>query len=244
MAWYNSLKDLTGDVKKGATDVGHAVGTVAKNPIVDLGIGAFLGPGAAAAAKGLGTLMAPGGNLGSAALGTAEGYGLGKVGQLGKTALSSVLGTGSAAAAPGAAGAAGAASATGASPAASSGGFLDSLKSLLGKAGILGGDVLGAVNGATGGGSLVDKGLLAAAVADAAATKKRQQDLQDQGLSYATDAYSAKQPLRQQGLSLLQSQTAPDLSFLANSANPYTAAHALPTPVGPKVPVLPTTGTY
>lgn len=79
MSWYNSIRDLEGDVKKGVVGAGHAIGSVAGNPLVDAGLGMFFGPEAAAAAGGLGRLMAPGGNIGrgltGAAIGGAAGYG-------------------------------------------------------------------------------------------------------------------------------------------------------------------------
>lgn len=81
MAWYNSLRDLTGDIKKPIVGAGHAVGSIASNPFVDAGIGALFGPGAAALAGGLGHLMAPGGNLGRGAIGAVEGGAAGYAGQ-------------------------------------------------------------------------------------------------------------------------------------------------------------------
>lgn len=61
-----------GDAVKG---VGHVVGKVAANPIVDAGIAMIPGVGVpgAALAGGLGRLMAPGGNAGEALKGGAEG---------------------------------------------------------------------------------------------------------------------------------------------------------------------------
>jgi hypothetical protein len=80
-------------VTKGATDVGHAVGKVASNPLTQGALAAALaatGVGAPAAAaimagvRGGGALLTPGGNIGDglkgAATGAAMGYGASKVG--------------------------------------------------------------------------------------------------------------------------------------------------------------------
>lgn len=88
-------------VTKGATDVGHAVGSVASNPLAQGGLAAFLaatGVGAPAAAaimagmKGGGALLAPGGNIGDgiggAVKGAALGAGAAKAGDLVRGALS------------------------------------------------------------------------------------------------------------------------------------------------------------
>ncbi len=233
MAWYNSLKDLTGDIKSGVTDVGHAVGEVASNPLVDAGIGAFLGPGAAAAAKGLGTLIAPGGNVGKAAVGAGEGYLLGKGGQLVKSGVSSLLGTATPALNDGFA--SDGTTGTG-SPGGGSTGLLSTIESALSGAGGDISSVLGKLNSATGGGNGLQKLLLAAAVADQAATRERQTDLQNKGLGFATDAYNANAPLRTRGAALLAGAPAQDLSSIfTNPENPYTKS--VPSPrLGTAVP--------
>jgi hypothetical protein len=91
-------------IKKGVTDTGHFVGKVASNPLVDGAIGLIGGPAAAAAAGGLGRLIAPGGNLGTAAKGAAVGYGAGQVGslarKLGGGALAAATGGGASSPAP------------------------------------------------------------------------------------------------------------------------------------------------
>lgn len=72
MSW---LSNAWNAVKKGAVDTGHVVGEVASNPIVDAGLAMIPGVGVpvAAAAGGLGRLMAPGGNLGEGLKGAVEG---------------------------------------------------------------------------------------------------------------------------------------------------------------------------
>jgi hypothetical protein len=100
------------------------------------------------------------------------------------------------------------------------------------------------VGGLTGGnGSTLDKLLMLAGVANAAYDKKHQQDLENKAIDYSTDSYSARQPLRQQGLSLLQSQQTPDLSFLDQTSNPYVKP-ITPFNVSAKTPILPKGGTY
>ena len=105
----------------------------------------------------------------------------------------------------------------------------------------LGSDALDKLSGGKGTG--LDKLLMLAGIANAAFDKKHQQDLENKALGYTTDSYSARQPLRQQGLAMLQSQQTPDLSFLNNPANPYSKPV---TPFNPsaKTPILPTGGTY
>jgi hypothetical protein len=262
---------IGGTIGKIGQDIKEGAGKVLSNPLVDTAL-AFVpgvGPGLAAGARGLGTALDT--SNGSVGLGdilknTAEQYGIGKV----ATSLPGLVKSGASGIAKAGASVLGIGGSSGSSggtvpggtwydpetgeqvPAGTPGaiespddyvqpssGFLDDIK----KAITSGGDVLGAINKATGGGSLIDKGLLAAAVADAAATKQRQESLQDKGLSYATDAYDAMKPLRQQGLSMLQQQTAPDLSFVANAQNPYTRSPNI-APLSGKTPILPTGGTY
>ncbi|HXJ64498.1 MAG TPA: hypothetical protein VNN79_12155 [Actinomycetota bacterium] len=242
MAWYNSLKDLGGDISSGAKAVGHTVGTIASNPIVDAGLGLAFGPGAAAAAKGIGTLLAPGGNIGKAALGAGEGYALGKGGQLLKNAFS--------AAAPaidaGGGAAAGGGGAATAGAGAGGGGFMSDLGTLGhdvfggGDGSILddikgvGGDIIGGAGKAVsslGGGSALKGGLTLAAVLDAAQQRARQKDLQNKGLGFATDAYNANAPLRQLALAKLSNPNTgvQDLSSIYKDPyNPFAKTVPLP----------------
>ena len=92
MSWYNSLKDLTGDIGHAAKGVGHAVGSVASNPLVDLGASMFLGPEAGAILGGIGGALKPGGGLGSAI----KQGGIGALGGLAGGALSHIPGLGAA----------------------------------------------------------------------------------------------------------------------------------------------------
>lgn len=237
-------------------------GKVLSNPIVDGVAGAFLGPAAAAGLGGLGrALDTSGGSVGvgdiagGALRGGVAGYAGSKLGGILKGGIGGIANSvGGASSAAGDVDMGG--SAAGEAGGASGGsGWWDKAKGLLlgggndgqGNLGVLG-DWLGKANAATGGGSGLDKGLLIAAIADAAATKKRQTDLQNKGLEYATDAYSAKQPLRHRGLELMQDETAPDLSSIfVNPKNPYNKTVPVPQ-VGTRVPlgapVVPTSGTY
>jgi hypothetical protein len=214
MAWYNSLSDLTGDVKKGVVGVGHVAGEVASNPLVDAGLGAFFGPEAAAAAGGIGRLLAPGGNLGNAAVSGLEGYAAGKAGQLVKGGVTGLLG--------------------------STGSPLDRIKAMLAggtaAAGLGGGSnplssaaasLFGGGTGSGGGMSAADLaklGLLGGSVAAAAADRQRQTGLQDKAVGYATGAYDEKAPLRAQAIAALEHNNAPDLSSIfQNQGNVYDA---------------------
>jgi hypothetical protein len=228
-----------------------------------------VGPGLAAAAGASGRVLdtSNGGlhglsGVGSLAAGAAEGYGAGKVAGLAKTALGSLVqqgagyfGGGSAAgAASGGASSGdvdpyddggngegyndGSSDPSGAGGSGASGG--DGLGGLVQGAVNAGKKVFGAAANAVGGGSgLVDKAMLAAAIADAAAQRQKKEALQQQGLKYATDAYTAQQPLREQGLSLLQDTGSHNLSSIfANPANPYSKTVPAPQ-IGTNVPLTP-----
>jgi hypothetical protein len=100
------------------------------------------------------------------------------------------------------------------------------------------GDLAGKAGQVLGGGagSGLDKGLTAAAILDMALTRKRQQDLQNKGIDYATNAYNEKAPLRKRGLELMLDEQAPDLSSIfVNPKNPYNKTVPIPT-VGSSVP--------
>lgn len=169
-------------LKKGVTDVGHFAGKVASNPIVDAGIGLIGGPGAAAAAGGLGRLLAPGGNIGEAAkgaaIGGAAGYGASKIGGAlsgGGSMLDKakgVLGAG-ASAAPMVSGASG-----------GGGGLPDWLSGI-------GGYLTG-----NGGGNA----LAIAQGANATMLGKKSSDLADEALTSAKDNYAERAPLRTAGI--------------------------------------------
>jgi hypothetical protein len=272
----NALNSLGNGAVNATKAVGHTVGEIASNPLVQglsaaalaaTGVGAPAAAAILAAEKGGGALLKPGGNIGQGIkggiTGAVEGYGASKLGGLARSALGSGLGIGSKVALGGAANGDAATPfdevmrdergqplpmdengtpyvPDGADPGQytndNGGGWTEKVQGILGKAGnVLGG---GKMSG-------LDKILSVAGIANAAYDKKHQQDLENKAIDYSTDAYSARQPLRRQGLSLLQHQETPDLSFLENSANPYTKMHKVtPFNVSAKTPLLPTSGSY
>jgi hypothetical protein len=268
---------IGGSVGKVGQKIKIGAGKVLGNPLVDTAL-AFVpgvGPGLAAGARGLGTALDTSNGsvgLGTIAKNTAMQYGIGKV----ATSIPGIVKAGASALGIGGGSSAGGASGGGADDSyddgssegegyndgGSGGGgggssLWDKAKGIFlgggsdgkGNFGMLGdlagkaGDVLGGA-----GGGLLDKALLAASIADAAGQRKKKEDLQKEGLGYTKDAYSARQPLRQRGLELLQDEAPTNLSSIfSNPANQYTKA--VPTPqVGTRVPMtppkLPSGGTY
>lgn len=218
LAWYNSLSDLTGDIKKGATDVAHTVGSVASNPWVDAGLGLLTGgatiPLLAGAAGGL---LKPGGNIKSGVTGAVEG---GLTG-LGGEDLGSILNAYSTGGLDGALGAL-KGDVTGLGKTLLNGG-----KGLLNSAAsdIFGGGD-GSGSGSGGGfnlGSLAKDGVLAGAVAQTAADRSKQSGLIDDATKVASAQYDQNAPLRARAVAELSSdQAAPDLSnIFANPGNVY-----------------------
>jgi hypothetical protein len=106
--------------------------------------------------------------------------------------------------------------------------------------GKVGGAVKGGIdklNDLTGGGSMLVKSLLAAAIWKAMDDEKHRRDLQSKGLSFATDAYSAKSPLRRRGLELAQDESAPDVSrIFVNPQKPYNKPR-VPYQLSAKAPI-------
>jgi hypothetical protein len=226
-----------GTIGKIGQEIKIGAGKVASNPLVQGVAGAFFGPLAGA---GLGVL--------GKELDTSNGY----------TGVGDILKGGLAG---GAAGAAGSGIKTGvtsllgkAIPSATEGGaagsgWLDKAKSIFSGGGMdgqgnfgLAGDLAGKLGGQAGSllggqaGGTLDKVLLGASIADAALQRKRQMDLQDKGIDYATNAYSERAPLRTRGLQLMMDESAPDLSAIfQNSHNPYTKPVIHPT-IGAGVP--------
>jgi len=255
-----------GTLGKIGQNIKIGAGKVASNPIVQGIAGATLGPGAAAAIGGLGKVLdtshgsvGVGDIAGGAIKGGAAGYAGSKLGSAVKSGIGSL---------PGALGSSGSDGEMpmgmgnpdgSAAPAGGDSSWWEKAKGVFsgpgndgqGNFGVLGdlsgkgGDLLGKGQEMLGGGggTGLDKALLLAMIVDAAAKAKRQRELEDKGLAYATDAYDAKHPLRMQGLSMMQSQQTPDLSFLNNAANPYTKT-VTPFNVSAKTPVLPKGGTY
>ncbi len=89
MSW-GFLGKVGGALKDAATGVGHTLGTVASNPFVEGALGLTLGPEAAAAAGGLGHLLAPGGNIGSGITGALTGGAAGAAGSAIGSGLSGI----------------------------------------------------------------------------------------------------------------------------------------------------------
>jgi hypothetical protein len=214
------------------------------------GVGAPAAAGILAAERGGGKLLKPGGNIGQGLRGGAEGavmgYGASKLGGLARGAMGLGGSVGSAdgdyvaGSAPTASGGGGglsglASSAWQKAKGIVSGGGTDNQGSFG-----LAGDLAGKVGGAVGGGGLADKALLALAIWQAAKDREKKEGLQNQGLAYATDAYSARQPLRHRGLELLQDESSsPDLSgIFKNAANPYTRER-VPYQVSSGIPASP-----
>lgn len=206
-----------GSVGKIGQGLKIGAGKVLSNPIAQGAIGAFLGPGAAAAAGGLGRALDTtngGSGIGDLALGTAKGYGVGKVGQVAKGALGA-LGGGSSAG--GAAGAASAAS--GLIPHNAEGG-IDWGKLASGAAGGVG-DFL------TGNGGL--NALGAAQGVNAAMLGKKSSDFANKAFDLQNDSYTQRAPLRALGMQRLTTPTAPNISGIqaTTGANPFA-----PRPLG------------
>lgn len=215
-------------IKKGVIDVGHVAGTIASNPLVDAGIGAFLGPGAAAAAGGLGRLIAPGGNVGNAAVGAGTGYLAGKGGSLLRNLLAGPSGAG---ANPDPNGGVADASAGG-------DGSQSWLQSLLHGAEGVGGTLLnGAKNAVSGSGpgglSLPVLGLAGAQVANAAQLGAKGNDYADKAFNLSNDSYGSRAGLRSAGIAgLSTSRPMQDLSGLTAIRNRNPVAGGLRSATG------------
>ena len=241
-------QNVKNTVTHAATDIGHTVGSVASNPWVQglteaalmaSGVGAPAAAAIMAAEKGGGALLKKGGNIGDAVkggvTGAAMGYGGAKVGGL----LRSSLGIGSQVPLSGAMGGGGGAAgdviggdasgipgigadgnvvdpSTGLPAGGGGSSWWDKAKSVFG----------GAKDAIAGGkGSPLDKVLAGAGLVSSYLDKKRQEDLQNKGLAYATDSYSERAPLRQFGLSMLQpgaTVSSPTASSSAGSRIPAT----------------------
>lgn len=209
MSWLSSALGGIGHAVKG---VGHGLGSVLSNPLVDAGL-AFIpgvGPVAAGLAGAAGGLLKPGGNLGSALSGGLRGAASGLAGG----ALRGALGVG------GAAGAAGSAVPAGVSALGASSAIPDAAMGL-GSAGGSGG-LLGGIEGLAGqaGNFLTGNGgknaLGIAQGINATLQQKQSNDYAKQALGSIEGAYNAKAPLRAQGLRTLTNSQA---------GNPYARGH-------------------
>ena len=251
--WGNgpSIKGLESSVKGTA----HTVGDVLSNPVTQAiagglltatGVGAPLGAAILAGSGALGGALKPGGNLGSALGGAATGALAGGAGALAGKALSGGLSgvpgvqgienffgdaNGALTKIPGVQGIENLLTGGNPSGTGTSSGGLGGLVQSLSR-------IFGGGSGGPGGGSGMDKALLLASIAQQADQRQRQQDLQNKGLSYATDAYNAMAPIRSQGMSYLTNNNIPDLSSIfGDPANPF--ARKVPTPtIGKAVPVI------
>lgn len=111
-----------------------------------------------------------------------------------------------------------------------SGGAGNTLMSGLGK--IFGSGGGAGFLGGSGGG--LDNALLLASIAQEAAQKQRQQNLQDSGLNYATSAYDSTAPLRTAGMAKLLNPTYTNLSSIfADPANPFARPAVNPAATSP-----------
>jgi len=233
-------------VVKGVKDEGHFVGKVASNPwvqglteaaLVASGVGAPAAAAIMAAEKGGGALLKPGGNIGDAvkggATGAVMGYGGAKLGGLARSALN----LGSQVPLGGAGGAAGdviGGDASGIPGIGADGGVVDPSTGLpAGGGGSSWWDKAKSVFGgakdaiAGGKGSGLDKVLAGAGLVSSYLDKKRQEDLQNKGLGFATDSYNERAPLRQFGLSMLTpgaTVASPTASASAGSRIPASQA--------------------
>lgn len=191
-----------GTVGKIGQNIKIGTGKVLSNPIAQGIIGATLGPGAAAAAGGLGRALDTtngGSGIGDIALSGLKGYGAGKVGQV-------VKGVGS-----------------GIKAGFDAGGVTGALKAGVGKlplSGLVGGA------GGDGGFDLGNLGTLASGAIGAYQVGKERDAadaLTNRGLDTAHQAYDAKAPLRQMALSQLLNPTHTNLAgrFATNAHNPF-----------------------
>lgn len=229
MSWFSSA----------VKGIGHAIGSVASNPIVTGAAGLFGGPALGALVGGAGRLLAPGGNLGTAVTGAATGgiAGLGPRllgGGLGNTikgtfggSLGSLLHGGGpimdangidVQGAP--AGIPGGDLVWGDGGASSGGG--GGLGGLLGGAGRLLGSRLGHASL----GDLALGGLAAYQGINAAQAQKRAGDLQNRALDMAQARYDAAAPLRAAGMARLLGNTTPAQAY-ADPTNPFAQMPAV-----------------
>lgn len=187
--------------------IGHKIGNIISNPVVDAVIGMTpLGPLGGLAAGALGNWIEPGGNPGKAAMGAVTGGLSGYGGQ----ALGGLLGIGG-----GTGGIQGLEKALGSIP---------GMSGLAGLAAQVAGDGQGGVDF----GKLAALGLTGAQVANAAS-------LQNQANTYAKDAlsgvqqnYNQRQPLRMVGMQDMLNPQIANLSGMMANSGPY--ARGLPTP--------------
>lgn len=235
MSWYNSIGDLLGDAKKGVTNVGHAIGTVASNPWVQRAGGALFGSGTAPLLGAAGGALKPGGGI----KGAVKGVGSGAVNGL-EGAAAAGLAAGAGLALPAVAGAVGSAgSAVGAGGLAKAAGLA---KQALGGGGVPG-------DGAPSDSSWLDtaKGFLtgngganALAVAqgaNAALLGKKSSDYADNAMGSVQSNWDSRQGLRDAGTAGMLAPSAGIASKIA--ALPNHNAYSQPAVLPAKPAMLP-----
>lgn len=254
VGFFSGIGHVLGNVgtaiKKATVDTGHAIGTVASNPVVQgltaaglaaTGVGAPAAAAILAAQKGGGALLRPGGNIGDAATGAATGaitgYGVGKAGGLLRTALGGAQGAG--ALSP-TGGIADASTSTGMPPDDGGGGVLGALR---GAGGFLKdhlGQVVGGAQQALGGGgsssgigglSPATLAMLGLQTANAASLGKKANDFADNAWNLAKSSYDERAPLRTTALAGLSTpRPVQDLNGLSaiRARNPALRMAGLP----------------
>lgn len=207
-------------VGKGLKDTGHAVGTALNNPYVKgAGMAALAASGVGlplAAAIGAGTgavggALRPGGGLKGAITQGAQGAALGAGASLGGSAIKAVGsrllgGTAGSGGTPGAAAGGGVAGDDYVYPDAGGGGggWLDTVKGLVG-----------------GAGKLLPVALGAGAAIEGVNAQKKANELQQEGLNMARDDYKSRGQFRDAATPRLLNPSRPDLSAFADPGNPY-----------------------
>jgi len=190
--------------------IGHTVGNIISNPVVDAVIGMTpLGPLGALGAGALGNLIEPGGNLGKAATGAVTG-GLSGLGGYGLKGLASGIMSGGL-----------------------SGGVqglekaLGSIPGMSGVAGLIS-QVAGDGQGGIDWGKAAALGLTGAQIANAANLQNQANTYAKDALSSVTQNYNQRQPLRMVGMQDMLNPQISNLSGMLTNSGPY--ARGLPTP--------------
>jgi hypothetical protein len=229
MGW---IKNIGRTITKGVKDVGHTVGKVADNKIVQgvtaaalaaSGVGAPAAAGILAAQAAGGKLLKPGGNIGQAAKAGAINGGLGALGGVvgkipGVSSLGSELGK-----IPGVSTIGHAIGGVGGAL-----GRIPGVSEIGGAIGNAAGHLdLGGIADAAGG-FLKDHGdqlLQGAGAVTSALDAKSARDLENKALGIANGNWEARAPLRVAGVNGMANSAPPDLSALySDTGNPYTRA--------------------
>lgn len=202
MGFFSSI----GNAVKG---VGHTLGSIASNPLVDGALGLVGGPGIAAAVGGLGHLFAPGGNLGSALHGAVTGGAAGTGAGALKDGVTGILSGGLNGLGGNASNVLKGATTLGATTGTPAGATAD--PGLLQR---LGGTLGGIAGSSVGGVPLPIAGLAGLQGANAAQLGAKSNDFADKAWDYASKDYDARAPLRTMGIAGLTNPTPRDTSGL------------------------------